>query len=34
MSQRGAEGMARAGYSFTEILKHFYTGVTVERMAP
>jgi len=29
MSQRGAEGMARAGYTFMEILKHYYTGVEV-----
>ncbi|MCL1999592.1 MAG: SpoIID/LytB domain-containing protein [Turicibacter sp.] len=29
MSQRGAEGMARAGYSFREILTHFYTGAVV-----
>ena len=29
MSQRGAEGMARRGYTFREILTHFYTGVTI-----
>ena len=31
MSQRGAEGMARLGFSFLEILKHYYTGVEVRR---
>jgi len=30
MSQRGAEGMARRGYTFREILSHFYTGITIE----
>ena len=30
MSQRGAEGMARRGYTFREILAHFYRGVTIE----
>ncbi|MCL2014997.1 MAG: SpoIID/LytB domain-containing protein [Defluviitaleaceae bacterium] len=29
LSQRGAEGMARRGYTFLEILTHFYTGVVV-----
>ena len=29
MSQHGAHGMARAGYSFIEILKWYYTGVEV-----
>ncbi|MDR0273402.1 MAG: SpoIID/LytB domain-containing protein [Clostridiales bacterium] len=27
MSQMGAEGMARAGYTYDEILRHYYTGV-------
>jgi stage II sporulation protein D len=27
MSQMGAEGMARAGFTFSEILMHYYTGV-------
>ncbi|MCL2223713.1 MAG: SpoIID/LytB domain-containing protein [Defluviitaleaceae bacterium] len=27
MSQMGAEGMARAGHSFSDILHHYYTGV-------
>ena len=30
MSQRGAEGMARRGYNFREILTHFYTGITIK----
>jgi stage II sporulation protein D len=32
MCQWGAEGMARRGYSSTEILKHFYPGVEVVRV--
>lgn len=32
MSQWGANGMAEKGYDFEEILKHFYTGVEVERV--
>lgn len=31
MSQSGAMGMAKAGYNYVEILKHYYSGVTVER---
>jgi len=30
MSQEGAIGMAKAGKSYIEILKHFYTGVEIE----
>lgn len=30
MSQWGANGMAQAGYNYQEILKHYYTGVTIE----
>lgn len=30
MSQSGAGAMAAEGYSYTEILKHYYTGVTVQ----
>lgn len=33
MSQCGAAAMAAEGYSFTEILKYYYTGVTVEWMS-
>lgn len=29
MSQWGANGMARAGYTFDRILRHYYTGVTI-----
>ena len=31
MSQHGARGMAEAGYTFDEILKHYYTGITLGR---
>jgi len=31
MSQHGARGMAEAGYTFEEILKHYYTGITLNR---
>ncbi|MEA5084534.1 MAG: SpoIID/LytB domain-containing protein [Lachnospiraceae bacterium] len=30
MSQYGANGMAKQGYTYKEILKHYYTGITVE----
>jgi len=29
MSQRGAEGMARLGYTYRQILQHYYTGVEI-----
>jgi len=29
MSQHGARGMAEAGYTFDQILKHYYTGITL-----
>lgn len=29
MSQYGANGMARKGYKYDEILKHYYTGITI-----
>ena len=32
MSQNGAQGMAKAGMSYEDILKFFYDGVTVEEM--
>ncbi|MCY3896126.1 MAG: SpoIID/LytB domain-containing protein [Chloroflexi bacterium] len=32
MSQWGAQGMARAGHSFDEILAHYYSGAVVERV--
>lgn len=31
MSQYGADGMARAGYTFEQILAHYYRGTTLER---
>lgn len=31
MSQYGANEMAKAGYSYKEILRYFYTGVTIEK---
>ncbi len=30
MSQEGAKGFARNGYTYEQILKHYYTGITVE----
>ena len=30
MSQYGANAMAKAGYTYEEILMHYYTGITVE----
>jgi stage II sporulation protein D len=30
MSQYGAKGMAEQGYTYDAILKHYYTGVTIE----
>ena len=30
MSQRGAEGMARMGFTFRDILTHFYSGVVIQ----
>ncbi len=32
MSQWGANGMAEQGYTFDQILKHFYSGVEVEKI--
>lgn len=29
LSQYGANGMAQEGYTYKEILKHYYTGVEV-----
>ena len=34
LCQLGASGMARAGASFQDILKHYYTGVAVASLAP
>lgn len=32
MSQYGAEGMARAGYTYDAIVKHYYTGVEIKKI--
>lgn len=32
MSQYGAEGMARAGYTYDDILTHYYTDVKIEKI--
>lgn len=32
MSQYGADGMAKAGYTYEDILKHYYTGVELKEM--
>lgn len=29
LSQYGANGMAKAGYSYRQILTHYYTGVSI-----
>ena len=32
LSQYGANGMAKNGYSYVEILKHYYKGVSISRL--
>ena len=32
MSQYGANGMAKAGYSYRDILLHYYPGVVIEHL--
>jgi stage II sporulation protein D len=32
MSQWGANGMAKKGKTYEEILKHYYTGVTIKQL--
>ena len=32
MSQYGANGMAKAGYSYKEILRHYYPGASIVRI--
>lgn len=32
MSQYGAEGMARKGYTYDQIIKHYYTGVEIKKI--
>lgn len=34
MSQWGANGMAKAGATYEQILKHYYTGVELEKLEP
>ncbi len=31
MSQNGAKGMANAGFAYEDILKHYYTGITIQK---
>ena len=31
MSQYGAQGMAKAGYNYEDILKHYYTGIEIKK---
>ena len=31
MSQSGAMGMAKAGYSYEEILEYYYQGIQIQR---
>ena len=31
MSQYGANGMAKEGYTYEEILKHYYKGVEIKK---
>ena len=31
LSQNGAKGMADMGYTYDQIIKHYYTNVTIER---
>lgn len=32
MSQYGAEGMAKEGYSYQDILKHYYNGIVIDKI--
>ena len=32
MSQYGAEGMAKEGYKYDEILKYYYSGVEIKKL--
>ena len=31
MSQYGAQGMAKAGYNYQDILKYYYTGIDIKK---
>ena len=32
MSQYGANGMAKEGYTYDKILKHYYTGIEISKI--
>ena len=32
MSQTGADALAKQGYSYQDILKHYYTGIEITRL--
>ena len=32
MSQYGAEGMAKEGYNYVDILKYYYTGTDIKKI--
>ncbi len=32
MSQTGADSLAKQGYGYQEILKHFYTGIEITKL--
>jgi len=32
MSQTGADSLAKQGFSYQEILKHFYTGIEITKL--
>ena len=33
LSQTGADALAKQGYSYEDILKHFYTGIEIVKLA-
>ncbi len=33
MSQTGADSLAKQGYSYQDILKHFYTGIEITKLS-
>ena len=32
MSQTGADSLANQGYSYKEIIEHYYTGIIIEKI--
>ena len=32
LSQTGADALAKQGYNYQEILKHFYTGIEITKL--